>query len=179
MQAANEALGGKLGGVAVIRPRDGAVQALAGLAVSAPQPPGSTFKIITTAAALDHKVATPDTTYPGADRGDAVGRQAAQRLDESCGGSLTQAFVESCNSVFAPLGAKVGARRLVAAAEGFGFNEKPRIPAALPNTMPRTSRTTSRSALRRSGRTATSRRRWGWRASAPRSPMTAAARGRA
>ena len=79
MAAANDALGGKLGGVAVIRPRDGAVQALAGLAVSAPQPPGSTFKIITTAAALDHKVATPDTSYPGADRRHAVGRQPAQR----------------------------------------------------------------------------------------------------
>src|SRR3954469_2875482 len=39
------ALGSKLGGVAVVRPRDGAVLALAGLAVSAPQPPGSTFKI--------------------------------------------------------------------------------------------------------------------------------------
>ena len=46
------ALGGRLGGVAVLRPRDGSVQALAGLAVSAPQPPGSTFKIITLAAAL-------------------------------------------------------------------------------------------------------------------------------
>ena len=47
MSAAASALGQRLGGVAVIRPRDGAVQALAGLAVSAPQPPGSTFKIIT------------------------------------------------------------------------------------------------------------------------------------
>lgn len=63
MSAAQAALGDRLGGVAVIRPRDGAVQALAGLAVSAPQPPGSTFKIITTAAALEHAVATPSTSY--------------------------------------------------------------------------------------------------------------------
>ena len=38
-RAAAAALGGKLGGVAVVRPRDGSVLALAGLAVSAPQPP--------------------------------------------------------------------------------------------------------------------------------------------
>ena len=46
-RAAAAALGDRLGGVAVMRPRDGSVLALAGLAVSAPQPPGSTFKIIT------------------------------------------------------------------------------------------------------------------------------------
>jgi peptidoglycan glycosyltransferase len=135
MEAASEALGGKLGGVAVIRPRDGAVQALAGLAVSAPQPPGSTFKIITTAAALDHKVATPSTSYPVRTAATLSGVSLRNAGGEACGGSLYEAFVESCNSVFAPLGAKVGARRLVAAAEAFGFNEKPRIPAALPNTI--------------------------------------------
>ena len=58
-RAATAALGGQLGGVAVIRPRTGDVLALAGLAVSAPQPPGSTFKIVTLAAALQAGVATP------------------------------------------------------------------------------------------------------------------------
>ena len=33
--------------------------------------------------------------------------------DESCGGTFTQAFANSCNTVFAPLGVKVGAKRLV------------------------------------------------------------------
>ena len=56
--------------------------------------------------------------------------------DESCGGSLTQAFVDSCNSVFAPLGAKLGATRLVACAEAFGFNERPRVPDAKASTIP-------------------------------------------
>jgi hypothetical protein len=135
MQAASGALGGKLGGVAVIRPRDGAVQALAGLAVSAPQPPGSTFKIITVSAALDHHVATPSSTYPVQTAATLSGVQLRNASGEACGGSLTQAFIDSCNSVFAPLGAKLGARRLVAAAKAFGFNEKPRIPAALPNTI--------------------------------------------
>jgi penicillin-binding protein A len=52
-EAAVVGLGGRLGGVAVLRPSDGSVLALAGIAVSAPQPPGSTFKIITTTAALE------------------------------------------------------------------------------------------------------------------------------
>jgi cell division protein FtsI/penicillin-binding protein 2 len=54
---------------------------------------------------------------------------------ERCGGTLTQAFVESCNSVFAPLGAKVGAKRLVQTARAFGFNEPPIVPAAKPSTI--------------------------------------------
>jgi beta-lactamase class D len=135
MQAAESALGGKLGGVAVLRPRDGAVLAVAGLGVSAPQPPGSTFKIITTAAALDAGVATPDTTYPVRTAATLSGVTLRNAGGEACGGSLHIAFAESCNSVFAPLGAKVGARRLVRAAEAFGFNETPRIPAAKPSTI--------------------------------------------
>jgi peptidoglycan glycosyltransferase len=135
MAAAAEALGGKLGGVAVIRPRDGAVLATAGLGISATQPPGSTFKIITTAAALDAGVATPDSTYPVRTAATLSGVQLRNAGGEACGGSLHIAFAESCNSVFAPLGAKVGARRLVRAAEAFGFNRKPRIPAAKENTI--------------------------------------------
>jgi hypothetical protein len=135
MRTAQAALGGKLGGVAVIRPRDGAVQALAGLALSAPQPPGSTFKIITLAAALEHHVATPSTTYPFGTSATLSGVKLGNANGERCGGRLTQAFVESCNSVFAPLGAKIGATRLVATARAFGFGEQPTIPAAKPSTI--------------------------------------------
>jgi cell division protein FtsI/penicillin-binding protein 2 len=56
---------------------------------------------------------------------------------EACGGALATAFAKSCNSVFAPLGARLGAKRLVAMAERFGFNEQPVVPAAKPNTIPR------------------------------------------
>ncbi|MEY2513822.1 MAG: penicillin-binding protein, partial [bacterium] len=135
MRAAQDALGEKAGGVAVIRPRDGAVQALAGLAVSAPQPPGSTFKIITLSAALEHRVATPSTAYPPATFATLSGVKLANAGDERCGGTLTQAFIESCNSVFAPLGAKVGARRLVETARAFGFGEPSAIPAAKPSSI--------------------------------------------
>ena len=44
---------------------------------------------------------------------------------EECGGTLELAFAVSCNSVFAPLGVKLGAARLVATAERFGFNQEP------------------------------------------------------
>ena len=135
VSAAQAALGGKLGGVAVIRPRDGAVLATAGLGMSATQPPGSTFKIITTAAALDTGVAKPDSTYPVQTAATLSGVQLRNAGGEACGGSLHVAFAESCNSVFAPLGAKVGARRLVRAAEAFGFNRQPRIPAAKKSTI--------------------------------------------
>jgi penicillin-binding protein A len=135
-RAAAAALGGKLGGVAVVRPRDGAVLALAGLAVSAPQPPGSTFKIITTAGALEAKVATPSSTYPVGTSAVLSGVKLRNAGNESCGGTLTNAFIVSCNSVFAPLGAKLGATKLVRTAEAFGFNERPRVPDAKPSTIP-------------------------------------------
>ena len=133
--AATEALGGKLGGVAVLRPRDGAVLGLAGLAVSAPQPPGSTFKIVTAAAALTHRVATPSTRFPVRTSATLSGVRLRNAGGEACGGTLTEAFIESCNSVFAPLGARVGAKRLVAMARRFGFGETPRVPGAKPSAI--------------------------------------------
>lgn len=141
-RAAAAALGNKLGGVAVVRPRDGSVLALAGLAVSAPQPPGSTFKIITLAGALQAKIATPSTTYPVRTFATLSGVKLRNASNEACGGTLTHSFEESCNSVFAPLGAKLGAAKLVKTAEGFGFNEHPRVPDAKPSTIPPASKLT-------------------------------------
>jgi cell division protein FtsI/penicillin-binding protein 2 len=135
-RAATAALGDRLGGIAVVRPRTGDVLALAGLAVSAPQPPGSTFKIVTLAAALQAGVATPASSYPVRTHAVLSGVTLRNASDESCGGSLATSFAHSCNSVFAPLGAKLGARRLVRAAERFGFNERLDIPALKPSTIP-------------------------------------------
>jgi penicillin-binding protein A len=136
-KTAQNALGGKVGGVAVLKPSDGSVLALAGLAVSAPQPPGSTFKIITLAAALQHGVAKPSSSYPVRTAATLSGVKLSNAGGESCGGSLTQSFADSCNSVFAPLGARLGAKKLVAAAEAFGFNERPDVPAAKASTIPK------------------------------------------
>jgi beta-lactamase class D len=135
-EAAVAALAGRFGGIAVLKPRTGEVLALAGIGYSAPQPPGSTFKIVTLAAALDAKVAKPKSSYPFATQAVLAGVTLQNANGESCGGTLAEAFAESCNSVFAPLGAKLGARRLVAAAERFGFNEASDIPGAPPSSIP-------------------------------------------
>ena len=81
-QAAVAALGGQYGGVAVLDARNGSVLALAGIAFSGPQPPGSTFKLITTTAALEAGVVklTRPVPDPDLDRGRRPrGRQRPQR----------------------------------------------------------------------------------------------------
>jgi len=135
-RAAVTALAGRYGGVAVIRPTDGEVLALAGIAYSAPQPPGSVFKIITLAAALEAGVVTTTSRYPVQTSATLEGVELENADGESCGGSIREAFAHSCNSVFAPIGAELGARRLVAAAEKFGFNEDPGLAGALRSTIP-------------------------------------------
>jgi hypothetical protein len=135
-RAAVSALGDRLGGVAVLRPRDGSVLALSGLATASPQPPGSTFKIVTLAAALQAKVTSPSETFPVRTAATLSGVRVRNAGDESCGGSLTNSFAHSCNSVFAPLGAEVGRKRMVAAAERFGFNAQPRVPGAVVSRFP-------------------------------------------
>jgi cell division protein FtsI/penicillin-binding protein 2 len=134
--AATAALGDRVGGVAVIRPRNGDVLALAGLAVAGTQPPGSSFKIVTLAAALQTGVTEPSESFPVRTAATLEGVPLRNAGDESCGGSLTQSFAHSCNSVFGPLGARLGARRLVRFAEAFGFNEKLSIPGAKVSTIP-------------------------------------------
>jgi penicillin-binding protein A len=112
------------------------VLALAGLAVSGPQPPGSTFKIITLSGALQAGIAKPSSTYPIQTSTTLSGVRLKNAGGEACGGTLVKAFADSCNSVFAPLGAKLGAKRLVHTAEAFGFNAQPRVPDAKPSTIP-------------------------------------------
>jgi cell division protein FtsI/penicillin-binding protein 2 len=123
--------------VAVVRPRSGSVLAMAGIAASGPQPPGSTFKIITLSGALATGIATPASGYPVQTAATLSGVRLANASNESCGGSLATSFAHSCNSVFAPLGAKLGAKRLVRLAEAYGFNEKPRLPGEQPSTIAR------------------------------------------
>ena len=130
------ALAGRFGGIAVMRPRDGEVLALAGVAYSAPQPPGSTFKIVTLAGLLDAGVVKRSAKFPIETKTSLEGVELENANGEACGGSLRASFAESCNSVFAPLGAKLGAERLVATAEKFGFNEEPGLPGAARSTIP-------------------------------------------
>jgi Penicillin binding protein transpeptidase domain/Penicillin-binding Protein dimerisation domain/NTF2-like N-terminal transpeptidase domain len=135
-RAAVEALAGRYGGIAAVRPRDGEVLALAGIAFSAPQPPGSVFKIITLAGALDAGVVKRRERFPVQTAATLEGIELENAHGESCGGTLIESFAHSCNSVFAPLGAKLGAERLVETAERFGFNEEPGLAGAARSTIP-------------------------------------------
>jgi penicillin-binding protein A len=121
------ALAGRAGGVAVLDSRSGDVRALAGQAFSAPQPPGSTFKVITTAAALQKGVVSLDDYFEIVDGVNVGGRFISNANGEFCGGTFREAFAESCNADFAPLGPKIGNDELVAAAERFGFNSPPSL----------------------------------------------------
>ncbi len=135
-RAAVSALSGSYAGMAVMNPRTGAVLALAGIAFSDPQPPGSTMKIITATAALQAGVAKLSTVYPVQTEATIDGYTLQNASDEACGGTLLNAFAVSCNSVFAPLGAQLGARRLVAIAERFGFDQPSSILGAAESTIP-------------------------------------------
>jgi peptidoglycan glycosyltransferase len=126
-QTAVSGLAGRAGGVAALDARSGDVRALAGQAFSAPQPPGSTFKTVTTTAALEKGVVSLDDEFELTDGVDVGGRFISNANGEVCGGTFREAFAESCNADFAPLGPKIGNDDLVATAEKFGFNSLPTI----------------------------------------------------
>ena len=160
-KAAVEALAGRFGGIAVVRPRTGEVLALAGIAYSAPQPPGSTFKIVTLAGALQSGVGQALGALPGLDVGDARGRRAPERQrrvvrrqPRGVVRGVLQLGVRAARR-------QAGRARLVATAERFGFNEDPALAGAARSTIPaaRRSATTSRSARARSARARCSPRR--------------------
>ena len=135
-QAVTTALAGRFGGIAAIDARTGAIRGLAGIAFSAPQPPGSTFKIITATAALEEKLVKPTTEFPIETAAIIDGVELENANGESCGGSFAASFAHSCNSVFAPLGIEIGAEKLVETAERYGFNQDPAVPGAEPSTLP-------------------------------------------
>jgi len=135
-EAAVVGLAGRLGGVAALDARNGEIRALAGIAFSAPQPPGSTFKLVTTAAALERGLVKPTTEFPVESHAIIDGVELENANGEFCGGTFRNSFAHSCNSVFAPLGLKVGARALVEMAERFGWNARATISGEVPSTLP-------------------------------------------
>lgn len=99
-------------------------------------PPGSTFKIITTAAALETGIAGPATEFADPEALELPGTSSTIHNydnDVCIDGqpvTLAEAFVRSCNTTFAALGMQVGAEALTETAEAFGFNQE--IPYDLP-----------------------------------------------
>lgn len=124
--AAVDALAGRSGGIAVLDADDGSVRALAGTAIEAPQPPGSSFKVVTAAAGLESGAVTTDDEFPSR----IATRYDGHRIlnaEPPCGGTFAMGFEESCNTVFAAVGVGAGGPTLVDFAERFGFNAPPTL----------------------------------------------------
>lgn len=98
-------------------------------AVSETFPPGSTFKVIVSAAALQagltqDTVITGGTSYQAPDTTHVIGNAPGVVCPETL--SLKQALTVSCNTAFARLGVEqVGADRLKQTARAFGFEDVP------------------------------------------------------
>ncbi len=92
-------------------------------------PPGSTFKLVTAAAALDSGKYNPDTLVPGTASLD-LPQTTKDLVNESrggCGGdkiTLTQALQVSCNVSFGDVGLKIGDDAIRNSAEKFGFGTR-------------------------------------------------------
>lgn len=96
-------------------------------------PPGSTFKIVTLAAALENGVASLDTTYPGPASIEIGGAPVTNYGGSSYGVvNLKKAMASSVNTVFAQLARDIGPEKLVAQSKEFGIGSK--IPFDLPTT---------------------------------------------
>ncbi|MGW0996572.1 penicillin-binding transpeptidase domain-containing protein [Streptomyces sp. NPDC002520] len=104
-------------------------------AVRQTYPPGSTFKVVTAAAALDAGVVTnPDasTDSPDPYRLPGTTTRLTNEGDGCRDASLREAFTWSCNTVFAKLGVDVGAQGMTDTAQAFGFNDTAtRVPFAV------------------------------------------------
>jgi penicillin-binding protein A len=135
-RAAVTALGGQLGGVVALDPATGEILAVAGIGLDGLQPPGSTFKMVTVTGALQAGIANRHTVFPYATYATLDGVKLSNAHSEDCGGTLELAFAVSCNSVFSPLGVKLGASRLVATAQALGFNRDPGVEGAAESTLP-------------------------------------------
>lgn len=135
-EASVTALAGRLGGIAALDPRNGEIRALAGIAFSAPQPPGSTFKIVTATAGLEQGIVKPSDEFPVESAAIVDGVEFENANGEFCGGTFRESFAHSCNSVFGPLGVELGSEALVDASERFGWNAEPTVPGEVPSTLP-------------------------------------------
>lgn len=93
--------------------------------------PGSTFKLVTAAAALDTAgITLSDPVWANVDAYDPVpaGSPIRNFGGSTCGGDLREALRVSCNATFAEIGAEwLGPEAMIDTAERFGFNADPAI----------------------------------------------------
>jgi penicillin-binding protein A len=91
-------------------------------------PPGSTFKVVTAAAALDSGTITPETPIDAPGSLDVQGQPLENDFGTSYSGlTLDDALTNSVNTWFAQVGERVGEDTLFEYMDRFGFNTKPAI----------------------------------------------------
>jgi peptidoglycan glycosyltransferase len=91
-------------------------------------PPGSTFKVVTAAAALDSGTITPDTPIDAPGSLEIQGQPLENDFGTSYSGlTLDDALTDSVNTWFAQVGERVGEDTLFEYMDKFGFNTKPAI----------------------------------------------------
>jgi penicillin-binding protein A len=91
-------------------------------------PPGSTFKVVTAAAALDSGKFSPDSVLDGSSPRTISGSPLSNFGGENFGSiSLTDALTNSVNTVWAQVGERIGRETLVRYMDRFGFNQDPKL----------------------------------------------------
>jgi peptidoglycan glycosyltransferase len=87
-------------------------------------PPGSTFKVVTTSIALTLGLVTPDTPFPVLTELELpqTDRTLANFGRSSCGGTLFESLVHSCNTTFGQIGLDLG-ENLVTGLEEWGIGD--------------------------------------------------------
>ncbi|MGH3438737.1 MAG: peptidoglycan D,D-transpeptidase FtsI family protein [Sciscionella sp.] len=104
-------------------------------AINDPQPPGSTFKLIDTSAALGSGKFTPNSRLPAA--GEITIPGTTTKFDnydgEHCGSggstvTMTTALALSCNTAFGTLTSEIGQQALLDQANKFGVGQPVKIP---------------------------------------------------
>lgn len=152
-RAAEQALVGRVGAIVALDPRSGAVLAWASAptfdntniqaaieaanasggtdtsmydrATLALYTPGSTFKVLTLASALENGLATLDTIYDSPGRMEIGGADVVSIGERGHGKiSLAKAFALSSNTVFGQVADGLGAEKLVATARAFGYGQQ-------------------------------------------------------
>jgi peptidoglycan glycosyltransferase len=151
-RAAIQGLGGQAGSVVAIEPETGKVRVMVSIpdydpnqipdrfrelnsaqgspllnrATQARYPPGSTFKVVTAAAALDTGKFNPGSILDGSSPKTISGVPLQNFGGQSFGPvTLTDALTNSVNTVWAQVGAQLGKKTMLDYMERFGFGRKP------------------------------------------------------
>ncbi len=153
-RAALKALGGRKGSVVAIDPQSGRVRVMVSVpeydpnqvprdfsslstddnrplfnrATQSSYPPGSTFKVVTAAAALDSGKYNPQSVLDGSSPRNVSGVPLANSGGQNFGSiSLTDALTNSVNTVWAQVGETIGRETLERYMSRFGFNQDPEL----------------------------------------------------